>query len=262
MKCGFETVKSFAKPELNKDFLTPTEVEIEVENMCTSRSCPTGYKENELKDCSTIELLNLRKITFEYLRFRSSKTRNVQFVFLIKRINKELSSRNVDCGENIRPLEYITVLNSNCSNNCIEGEYSLLKRKHANDRLGSSDGSEETCDNSSDHSKNKHLSIFTKYFSFVNQPKKIEIPSFLHDKLDKFEITTNNNNTNLIHIKILHTSKNFYNSTNNSNIISNNNHFNTLNTLKQPCNQLNDKEEVFMLNNKTRNEVFSEENYL
>jgi len=58
------------------------------------RSCPTGFNEEELSSMSTIEIISLRKTTLEYLKTKSLKSRNKEFVFLLKRISEELTKRN------------------------------------------------------------------------------------------------------------------------------------------------------------------------
>lgn len=189
MKCEESKAKLFDQTYLNKKtYLTKNQVENDLENLYTTRSCPTGYKERELKNCSTDELQNLRKITFEYLKFRSSKTRNVQFVHLVKRINKELQDRKVNTNMTLLLSEY---LKSNEVNNTIfSGEYTLTKK------LSNFDGSDcgfgdsmldelldpSYCDSKFDkiYEREKKCVIFTKYFT-LKPKKKLEIPSFFCD---------------------------------------------------------------------------------
>lgn len=72
----------------------------------TTRSCPTGYNASELRETSTVELLYLRKTTYEYLNLKALKTRNAQFIRLVERINRELESRKVNIP--ISKIETIT----------------------------------------------------------------------------------------------------------------------------------------------------------
>ena len=89
--CDNESQSKFALKLMSSSML-----EDQIKELKTTRSCPTGYSDNELKSTSTIELLHLRKATYEYLNLKSTKTRNVQFILLVKRINKELERRGVN----------------------------------------------------------------------------------------------------------------------------------------------------------------------
>lgn len=193
---------SFLKQK--KSCFTHNKVESEIENLSTTRSCPTGFASQELKRCSIKELLNLRRITFEYLKYRSSKTRNVQFIHLIKRINKELSER--DCYDDndfslydySRIDEFSEYINVNNERICINGSYKLIKKANSeknneideNNNLNlNSDNDSSTLESKNKSNdrfsyklKNKNLSyiINTKFFTI--QPKKpITIPDFLND---------------------------------------------------------------------------------
>lgn len=83
------------KSKFGLNLLNSSMLEDQIKELRTTRSCPTGYSEQELRSTSTVELLYLRKTTYEYLNLKSSKTRNVQFILLVQRINKELMRRNV-----------------------------------------------------------------------------------------------------------------------------------------------------------------------
>lgn len=88
--CDRESQSKFELKLINSSML-----EDQIKQLKTTRSCPTGFSDQELKSTATIELLHLRKTTYQYLNLKSSKTRNVQFILLIQRINKELMRRNV-----------------------------------------------------------------------------------------------------------------------------------------------------------------------
>lgn len=80
----------------NLKLLNSSMLENEIQELETTRSCPTGYSKRELRNTETIELLHLRKTTYEYLNLRSSKTRNAEFIYLVKRINRELERRKIN----------------------------------------------------------------------------------------------------------------------------------------------------------------------
>jgi hypothetical protein len=180
----FESSTVIVQPEV----LTKNQVENEIENLYTTRSCPTGYKEQELKNCSIEELINLRSMTFEYLKFRSSKTRNVQFVHLIKRINQELFKRNVDTSLVLSCPEYSKSTVS--LNTIFGGEYTLTKRLsqvNADNTQSQPKLNSESSIGSTDSKspREKCYVIFTKYFT-VKAVDEVKIPSFIHDiDLDK-----------------------------------------------------------------------------
>lgn len=77
----------------------------QLKQLPTMRSCPTGYDKMELETMPTLELLHLRKTTYEYLKLKSSKTRNSQFVELVRRINKELHRRSINIPVSINDQE-------------------------------------------------------------------------------------------------------------------------------------------------------------
>jgi hypothetical protein len=200
----FESSTIVVQPEI----LTKNQVENEIENLYTTRSCPTGYEEEELKNCTNEELINLRNMTFEYLKFRSSKTRNVQFVHLIKRINQELFKRKVDTSLVLSCPEYSKSTVS--CNTIYGGEYTLTRRSGPNitepivpkSISESSMGSIE-----SKPPREKCYVIFTKYFT-VKAVEEIKIPNFIHDidldnskKSQEFEIISilksSSNNKNI-----------------------------------------------------------------
>jgi len=221
MKCEENKAKFFEESFLNKKtFLTQTQVENEIENLYTTRSCPTGYKERELKNCTTEELQNLRKITFEYLKFRSSKTRNVQFVHLVKRINKELEDRNVNTNMSLCLLEYSKSMENN--NTIFSGEYTLTKKLSNSNSNASECSLEDLIDSSFSDSnllysaqerklkeKEKKYIINTKYFT-VKPKGNLEIPSYLLDdnnnEIDyyyEYEILSEEDKANLKQISCL-----------------------------------------------------------
>lgn len=163
-----------------KKYLTKTQVENEIENLYTTRSCPTGYEEEEIKNCTNEELINLRNMTFEYLKYRSSKTRNVQFVHLIKRLNQELIMRKVDTNLILNSNDYSK---STVSFNTIYGgEYTLTRRSGSSNAEGSCKSTSESSMGSNDSkpAREKSYIIFTKYFT-VKALQEIKIPSFIHD---------------------------------------------------------------------------------
>lgn len=111
-----------------KQFITKNQLEKEISNLCTTRSCPTGFKEKELKQSLTEDLLNLRKLTFEYLKFRSNKTRNVEFVHLIKRINQELKERGESTNLQLDSNEFKKINEKIITEGSkIMGSYDLVK---------------------------------------------------------------------------------------------------------------------------------------
>lgn len=138
-----------------------------VENLDTCRSCPTGFYEGELKNTSTIELLHLRKSIYDYLNHKSTKTRNVQFIYLLKRINKELTKRNVK-------LPYFVLLSKELSMQLqpiIEKEHIYLMKKRKLMNFENLDGFDFS------------LVISNQNFSVVcNMPNIPGIPDFLNDK--------------------------------------------------------------------------------
>lgn len=182
--CVKETQTNASLRLLNSSML-----EDQIEELETTRSCPTGYSSRELRSTETIELLHLRKTTFEYLNLRSSKTRNVEFVHLVKRINKELERRKVNI-----PVSQINLKNEeshsvslakaaeNNSNmldeinnyvlllqNADKGEYCYLARKRG------ASSKEIVIDN---------LAICNSHFNIAKISEN-SIPEFLQDNLPK-----------------------------------------------------------------------------
>lgn len=172
----FESSTVVVQPEV----LTKNQVENEIENLYTTRSCPTGFEEEELKDCTNEELINLRNMTFEYLKFRSSKTRNVQFVHLVKRINQELFKRKVDTSLVLSCPEYSKSTVS--CNTIYGGEYTLTKRVGSFNEATYPKSTSESSMGSieSKPPREKCYVIFTKYFT-VKAVDELKIPSFIHD---------------------------------------------------------------------------------
>lgn len=175
-----------------KTSITKFQLEDEIENLYTTRSCPTGYKEKELKKSTNEELLSLRDMTFEYLKFRSSKTRNVEFIHLVKRINSELSERGLNTNITITYPEYAK--SKELCNTVFSGEYTLTKKLASCLRdieidLLQSDGMSQFFSDSDIKylkSKERNFLICTKYFT-VKPPKKMSIPDFLNDKPEKVD---------------------------------------------------------------------------
>jgi hypothetical protein len=188
--------------------LTKHQVEDEIENLYTTRSCPTGYKESELRSSTVEELLNLRKITFEYLKYRSSKTRNVQFIYLIKRINMELSERKINTNMTMVIPEYAKT-NESSNNTIISGEYTLTKKINETDKK--KDPFEDLYDLSfsgdlwnnitekKDKEKEKKYVIHTKYFSMKTKGK-LSVPQSFQDngkfERNKYKVTNDSGNVN------------------------------------------------------------------
>lgn len=167
--------------------LSSSMLENQIKELKTTRSCPTGYSDSELKSTSTIELLHLRKETYEYLNLKSSKTRNVQFILLVQRINKELERRNVNI-----PISTINIISNGVStsntikskskvkfdeishymqiiNDRNKGEYCYLTRKRGVKSTQLVLDSVVLC--------NSHFSI--------TKNKEKEIPEFLQDRITK-----------------------------------------------------------------------------
>lgn len=195
-----------------KTYMTKHQVEDEIENLYTTRSCPTGYKESELRSSTVEELLNLRKITFEYLKYRSSKTRNVQFIYLIKRINMELSERKINTNMTMVIPEYAKT-NESLNNTINSGEYTLTKKISNNDgdkKLGK-DKFEDLYDLSfsgdlwnnitekKDKEKEKKFVIHTKYFSMKTKGK-LQVPQLFQDngkfERNKYKVSNDSGNIN------------------------------------------------------------------
>lgn len=165
---------------IKTNMLNQKMLEDQIEELQTTRSCPTGYFDCELKKTATVELLYLRKSLYEYLNGKSKKTRNLQFIHLIKRINKELTDRNVNipirninCYDSLKNFDEISIyLNSSMSS--YGGEYCYLARK----RSGSSDKSISP----------ENIIISTNYFSFSNILPQSAIPNFIQDNNIKNQI--------------------------------------------------------------------------
>lgn len=207
-----DTTKKLEIYSKSKTYLTSKQVENQIETLKTSRSCPTGYSERELRACSNEELLNLRNLTFEYLKNRSSKTRNVQFIHLIKRINAELNLRNIDTHISLQEMDYTKT--SKLFNTDFCGEYTLNNKQPKIDKnydfadiASSLNDNINSVETSTTYNTNKALSsnininninnknqgksslrkkrdrnyvINTKYFT-IRSANQLEIPSFLHD---------------------------------------------------------------------------------
>jgi len=197
-----------------KTYMTKHQVEDEIENLYTTRSCPTGYKESELKSSTTDELLNLRKITFEYLKYRSSKTRNVQFIYLIKRINGELSDRKINTNMTMIIPEYAKT-NESTNNTINSGEYTLTKKitNNTDNEQKSNNQFEDLYDLSlgdlwnnipektekKDKEKEKKFVIHTKYFSLKTKGK-LQVPQLFQDngnfERNKYKVSNDSGNVN------------------------------------------------------------------
>lgn len=169
-------------PAQDEHFFKPTIInhqmlENKIEKLETTRSCPTGFFNRELKANSTLELLHLRRSIFEYLSVKSQKTRNLEFVHLIKRINKELKNRNVNvpiCNikkpkEKTNYDEVSTYLYSKQGQ--YNGEYCYLARRRSNDSV------EDEC--------LKNTIISTQFFGFRNFFPDLAIPGFIHDRINE-----------------------------------------------------------------------------
>lgn len=159
--------------EIKSQMINQKMLENQIEELETTRSCPTGYFDCELKSTATLELLYLRKSLYEYLKLKSRKTRNLQFIHLIKRINKELKSRKVEIpicdmeyANSLKDFDEISIyLNSSLSS--YEGEYCYLARKQSNSL-----------------SKDQYVENFiisTNYFSFSSFLPNTAIPNFIQD---------------------------------------------------------------------------------
>lgn len=166
-------------------------LEKKIEKLETTRSCPTGYFNSELKGTSTIELLHLRKTLFEYLSIKSQKTRNLEFIYLIKRINKELSNRGIKTpiGDiisfeksnncNLSQFDEVSEFLNTRQDEKFLGEYCYLARKRTQNL-------EEECF--------ENLIITTHYFGINKMIPLSVIPDFIQDKNIKedaknFELT-------------------------------------------------------------------------
>lgn len=189
--CVKETQNKAALKLLNSSML-----EDQITELKTTRSCPTGYSEKELRGTETIELLHLRKTTYEYLNLRSSKTRNAEFIYLVKRINKELERRKVNIPvsqidiSNNKPqamnpkkaLDYNTSMLDEINhyvqllNNEDKGEYCYLARKRG------VSSKELVIDN---------FAICNTHFN-IEKMSENHIPDFLQDRMPKKEKVSKN----------------------------------------------------------------------
>lgn len=154
----------------------PLQTKSKLNQLETSRSCPTGFHKNELKRINSLELFHLRATTYEYLKTKASKTRNKQFIFLIERINNELIRRNqyipIEEDKPERPTK--TVIKSGADS----GEYfTFLKRK----REGRVEYKRSYCSNGR---TNTNHSMQTVYFTLSSQ-EEVLFPDFLQEKLEK-----------------------------------------------------------------------------
>lgn len=178
---------------VNVDFLNPPTIESQIRKYKLTRSCPTGFDNEELSRTSTLELLHLRKSVYEYLNFKSVKTRNIQFIALVKRINEELERRNVKVPISI-------TLHKKCRKlNKIKAEEQELINEI--DMLLSKGEAEEHCyllkkrnfDRGNTEFDQAAL-ISTKHFS-IKSSKKLNVPDFLQDSIHNPKTSLGNCNS-------------------------------------------------------------------
>lgn len=161
------------------DFIHPLTIQDELSKLKTSRACPTGFNEKEIKRTMTLELIDLRKSIYEYLNGKACKTRNIEFVHLIKRISQELDRRNMKVPVSVARAPIKSGPTNDLGNNMIDSLNIML------------------CQNiSSEHSyllKKRNKGNYNKFcfdevissnhFSLVSVAP-LSVPSFLNDKLE------------------------------------------------------------------------------
>lgn len=183
-------MKSFNKESQSKfalKLMNSSMLEDQIKELRTTRSCPTGYSDCELRSTSTIELLHLRKETYEYLNLKSSKTRNVQFILLVQRINKELDRRNINIP--ISTIEIANCVTSSNSKKAADPKPEFDEISHymqiVNDRNDSNKG--EYCYLTRKRGVKStqlvldSMVLCNSHFSITNKDKKI--PEFLQDSI-------------------------------------------------------------------------------
>lgn len=168
-------------------------LENQIKDLKMTRSCPTGYDEREIRGSPTVELLHLRKTAFEYLNMKSSKTRNIQFVLLVGRINKELERRKVNIPVSSLENNFSCIPTSNC-----EGDFDEIS--HYMQNLNRSDKGEycfltQKIGYASKELVLDSMVLCNSHFSFSKYPQTC-FPSFLHDRL-KDQVLMNKSSSSL-----------------------------------------------------------------
>lgn len=164
------------EPFFRSNVINQQMLEDNIEKIETTRSCPTGFFNKELKKTSTVELLHIRRSAYEYLNAKSQKTKNLEFVYLIKRINKELKNRNINVPiynisnpKNYSDFDEISAF-LNKKQDIHNGEYCYLARKHIKDN------SNDDCI--------ENMIIRTHFFSYGC----FNLPNFIQDDISQSKI--------------------------------------------------------------------------
>lgn len=175
--------------------LNSSMLEDEICELKTSRSCPTGYSMKELKNSDTLELLHLRKTTYEYLNLRSSKTRNAEFIFLVKRINKELERRKINVPVTKVDFSDEKLLSNNYKKvgdplpNAFDEISNYLQMYQKNDKGGEYCYLARKRGTSNKEIVLDNLAICNSHFKIAKNSQNF-IPDFLQDSLPQTDLST------------------------------------------------------------------------
>ena len=123
-------------------------------------------RDDEIKNLSTLELLNLKNSVFNYLKCKKIKNRNHNFITVYTKISNEIISRNNDVSTTIDKKSII---------------FGTIKENKLN------------CDNIKTNIATNNL-LGKKKFNFSNILNDVHFPSFLNDKIEFVKEPENNMN--------------------------------------------------------------------
>ena len=132
-------------------------------------------KDDEIKNCTTLELLNLKNSVFNYLKCRKIKNRNHNFITVYSKISNEINSRKDDVSTtfNHKTIIFETVTDTKPKEN--------LRLK---------------CNNIKETNTATISLLGKKKFYFSKNLFDINFPSFLNDKIEVIKEEAHNDMCN------------------------------------------------------------------